>query len=127
MKVLICGSRGWKDPAPIEMIILGYLTMAEESGDVLTVIHGDAPGADKLAARIAKRWGARVIPEPADWDRYGKAAGPIRNRKMLELHNPDVVYAFRSTGKSNGTDNMVEQARDARKPTYVITGDQEAA
>lgn len=121
MKLLICGSRGWKDPYPIETIIAGYDIIAEGRGDTLTVIHGAARGADTMADHIARRWGVGRIKEPADWDRYGKAAGPIRNQKMIDDHKPDVVYAFRSAGKSNGTDDMVSKARAAGIPTYVVT------
>lgn len=123
MRVLICGSRGWTDPGPINVVLAGCDVLAEGAGEKLTVIHGDAPGADRLAKRLAKQWGAEVIDEPADWDQYGKAAGPIRNAKMLAEHQPDVVYAFRAEGKSNGTDDMVAKARARGVPTYVITGD----
>ena len=121
MKLLICGSRGWKDAQAIDAIVAGYDVLAEGRGEDLVVIHGACPsGADALADRIAKQWGIKRIPEPADWDRYGKAAGPIRNQKMLDEYKPDVVYAFRSTGKSNGTDDMVDRARKAGVRTYIV-------
>lgn len=123
MRVLICGSRGWKDPAPINALIAGLDVLAEGAGERLLIIHGDAPGADRLAGKIARRWGAEVAEEPADWNKYGKAAGPIRNQKMLDDYQPELAYAFRSDGKSNGTDDMVAKARDAKIPTYVITGE----
>ena len=123
MRVLICGSRNWNDPTPMNAVLAGLDVLAEGSNEPLVVIHGDAPGADRLAGSLAKRWGATVIAEPADWNKHGKAAGPIRNQKMLDEHKPDVVYAFRSSGKSNGTDDMCKRARDAHLPTYVIQGD----
>lgn len=122
MRVLICGSRGWSDPLPINAVIAGHDVLAEGANEKLIIIHGDAPGADRLAKRLGHQWGAQVIDEPAQWDRYGKRAGPIRNQKMLDDHKPDVVYAFRSHGKSNGTDDMVAKARAAGVPTYVIGG-----
>jgi len=122
MRVLICGSRGWHDPAPITAILAGLDILAEGKGEELTVIHGAAPGADSLAGRIARQWGVSVIEEPADWDQYGKAAGPIRNQKMLDDHEPDVVYAFRSTGKSSGTDDMVTKSQRAGLPVYIVHG-----
>ena len=121
MRVLICGSRGWSDPFPIDALLAGLDVLAEGRGQKLTIIHGDAPGADRMAGRLARRWGASVIPEPAQWDVHGRAAGPIRNKKMLDEHKPDVVFAFRSAGKSNGTDDMVGRSKAAKVPTYVIT------
>jgi hypothetical protein len=120
---LICGSRGWKDPQPINAIIAGYDVLAEGAEQRLTIIHGHCPqGADALADRLGRQWGADVIREPADWDRYGKRAGFIRNQLMLDKHNPEVVYAFRAYGKSNGTDDMVDRAEKAGIPTFVING-----
>ena len=96
--------------------------LADGAGEQLVVIHGHCPqGADHLADRLARQWGATVVREPADWGQYNAAAGPIRNQLMLTKHRPDVVYAFRAAGKSNGTDNMVKLAVAAGLPTYVIT------
>lgn len=51
---------------------------------------------------------------PADWDKYGRAAGPIRNKQMLEyiLEENPIVAAFWD-GKSRGTKNMIDQASKA--------------
>lgn len=122
MKILICGSRGWKDPAPIDAIIAGYDILAEGRNEKLTVIQGGARGADTVAKDAAKAWGVETITEEADWDKHGKAAGPIRNKKMLDDHKPDVVWAFRTYGKSNGTDHMCDIAKKAGVPVYVVTG-----
>lgn len=126
MRVLICGSRGWQDPKPIDVILAGLDVLAEGAGEKLVVIHGDAPGVDRLAGRLAARWGATVIPEPANWDEYGRGAGPKRNQKMLDDYHPQMIFAFRSAGKSNGTDDMVARGQEAKIPTYVITREDEA-
>jgi hypothetical protein len=125
IKILICGSRGWKDPTPINAIIAGYDVLAEGAGEKLIIVHGHAPkGADAIADRLGRQWGAEVIREPADWDQYGKAAGFIRNQRMLDNHKLDLnaVYAFRAYGKSNGTDDMVDRSEKAGIPTFVISG-----
>lgn len=119
MRVLICGSRGWKDPTPINVLIAGLDVLAEGRGEKLTIIHGDARGADRLAGDVARRWGAEVIPVPADWDKYKKGAGPRRNQQMIDEYEPEMIYAFRATGKSSGTDDMVERGKAANIPTYV--------
>lgn len=73
--------------------------------------HGDAPGADKLAGEWCRQWDNDIAVHryPANWIKYGKAAGPIRNREMLERFIPDVVLAFPG-GK--GTEDMKSVARE---------------
>lgn len=116
-RILICGSRGWNKVGPIETIIAGHLAQGS-----VTVVHGDAPkGADAIANALGKKLGAKVVPVPANWDRFGKGAGLIRNQKMLDEQHPQIVYAFRAHGKSNGTDDMVERSLNAGLPTFVVT------
>jgi alpha-beta hydrolase superfamily lysophospholipase len=75
----------------------------------VTVIHGGAEGADRMAGVIAHELGLKVDVHYADWKTHGKAAGPIRNREMLE-EEPDVVLAFPGP-RSVGTRNCIAQAR----------------
>lgn len=118
MKILICGSRDWRDPHPIYLAIAGCKQLVPED-DKLVVVHGAARGADSLAGAMAEYLGVEVVPVPADWKTYGKSAGPIRNQKMLDEHDISVTYAFRIEGKSNGTDDMISRSQDAGIPTYV--------
>lgn len=123
MRILICGSRGWKDEQPIEAVLLGYKALAE----TFTLIHGHAKdGADAIADRMAFKHDIHTVRVPANWDRFGKAAGPIRNQKMLDEQKPQVVIAFRARGKSNGTDDMISRAKKAGVPTYVFTEAEDA-
>lgn len=121
MKILICGSRGWHDAEPIETVLAGYDVISEGMNQRLTVIQGGARGADALAKSLATQSGFDVVTVPADWDKHGKAAGPIRNQQMLDEQEPDVVWAFRSSGKSNGTDDMIKRSVMRNIPTYVVT------
>jgi len=110
MKALICGSRDFSDPVPIQKVI-------DTFSDTDVVIHGAAPGADTLAGILAEKRGLKVLAFPADWKKYGRAAGPIRNKQMLVEGMPDRVYAFYSDKKaSKGTANMVMQANRAKVP-----------
>jgi hypothetical protein len=63
-------------------------------GAVGELCHGGAKGADTIAGLIARELGKFVTEFPADWNRYGKGAGPIRNRQMLDEFRPEVVFAF---------------------------------
>lgn len=101
MKVLICGSRDWTDVHPI-------LRELRELPSDVTVIHGDARGADRLAGSVADGIGLKVISVPAEWNRYGRGAGPVRNQKMLDM-GPDLVVAFPVRG-SRGTMDMIRRA-----------------
>lgn len=122
IRVLMCGSRGWKDPGPINAVIAGLDVLAEGRRQRLTIIHGNAKsGADKLVDRIARDWGAEVIPVDADWTRYKNGAGPIRNQQMLDQYHPEETWAFRASGKSNGTDDMINRSRSGGVRTYVVT------
>jgi hypothetical protein len=110
MKVLICGSRNWSDINPIKMVIDSL-----ESGDM--VIHGAAPGAGSIAGELAEKRGDLLIEaRPADWNKYGKSAGPRRNIEMLNLR-PDRVYAF-PTSDSVGTYHAMKEAE--RMGIHVI-------
>jgi hypothetical protein len=54
---------------------------------------------------------------PADWEKYGKAAGPIRNQQILVEGKPDLVVAFQG---GRGTANMVSRAQQAGVPVVEI-------
>jgi hypothetical protein len=86
------------------------------------VICGGARGADRLAARWARSRGVEVVEFVADWDRHGRRAGFVRNRRMLKEGNPDVVFAFTrgSLLLSKGTVMMVGLARGAGVETVVV-------
>lgn len=115
MRLLICGSRSWTDYPLI-------LSTLRELHDVEVVIEGDAPGADTLAARAAREFRIPVLPFPADWDRHGRAAGPIRNQEMLDEGHPDLVLAFsEDLNSSRGTADMVAQARRAGVPVRLLS------
>ena len=82
------------------------------------MISGHARGADQLAEQWAKENKIPTRLFPADWDIYGKRAGYLRNVKMLEEGNPDLVVAFPG-GK--GTNMMVSIAQSADIPVIKIT------
>ena len=76
-----------------------------------------------IAQSEAARLGLRTEPYPANWRQHGKAAGPMRNTRMLEDGKPELVFAFRMPGKSNGTDDLVRKARSRGIPTFVVEAD----
>lgn len=73
--------------------------------------HGDAKGVDLYTAGLVEDWGLQPVPHPADWDRYGKPAGAIRNRLMLDIAQPELLFAFPRKGLPNkGTLDCVKAA-----------------
>lgn len=106
MKVLVCGGRNYDGVKEV----FGELDALQKEHGPLTVIQGGAPGADKLARDWCyKQRKVTMIHVPADWDQHGKAAGPIRNEKMIE-EEPDLVIAFPG---GRGTADLVKKAKKA--------------
>lgn len=118
MHVIICGGRDFIDygfafrmlnqihkECPITQVIEGgQRTRDKHTREIIG-------GADYWGMRWAKRNGIECITMRADWNKYGKAAGMIRNKRMLEEGKPDCVIAFKG---GNGTANMMEIARTSK-------------
>lgn len=87
-----------------------------------TVVHGGCRGIDIESAKIAKKIGLKVISYPIsekEWRTLGRAAGPVRNRRMLET-KPDMVLAFHpDVTHSKGTKNMMITAHSEGIPVYL--------
>lgn len=119
MRVLVCGHREFDDWDLLCKTMLNQGFVGEEKLSNLVIIEGEAKGADFLARVWAKWLGVKFEAYPADWNKYGKGAGPIRNKQMLDDGKPDLVVAFLAKG-SVGTKNMIKQAEDAGVKTMVI-------
>lgn len=102
--VLVCGGRDYDDRDHIFLTLDG---LQDTYGGIDLVIQGGADGADSIAAMWARTRKVPCLTVYADWDKYGKAAGPMRNTQMLEWE-PTLVVAFPG---GRGTANMVEQAK----------------
>lgn len=115
MRVLVCGSRDFNDREAVFSRLDAALEDAASRDEMLTVIHGCARGADSIADEYAElAWPVNVERYPADWTRYGKRAGFLRNQQMLEEGKPDLVLAFYSNSeRSKGTAMMVDIATAA--------------
>ena len=112
--VIVCGSREWSDYGLIRKRL-------KQLPKTMLVIEGDCRGADRIAGEVAASLGLQVTKIPAQWARYGKAAGPKRNQEMLDL-KPVLVIAFHDDfDSSKGTKDMVTRARRAKIVTEVIS------
>lgn len=114
MRVLVCGGR---DFGSFDRVCQVLDDLHKETR-IGVVIHGAARGADLLAAAWASQRKVAHMPFAADWHKHGRAAGPIRNKWMLEEGKPDLVIAFPG---GNGTAHMVRIAREAGVEVREIT------
>jgi hypothetical protein len=104
--VLVCGGREFTEAA----FVYATLDRLHAQHQISLVIEGDARGADRLGGEWADSRGIAHVKYPADWEGLGRAAGPIRNERMLREGRPDLVVAFPG---GRGTAHMVKIARDA--------------
>jgi len=110
MRVIIAGGRDFHDYG----VLLNAIV--ECDFNIQTVVSGGAKGVDALGERYAEQADVKLVVYPADWEKNGRAAGPIRNRKMAE--NADALIALWD-GKSRGTKNMIETANKLGLLVYV--------
>ena len=123
MRVLVCGGRDYGSTAFERFMLNAVLSCfyaqwkTDSDNSPFVIIHGAAHGADALAGAWAWKQDIAVIVEPADWDKHGRAAGPIRNIKMLDDHKPTQVVAFPG---GTGTAHMIAAARKRGIPVFAI-------
>ena len=114
-RIVIAGCRYYTDYDEAKEYIDFCLSEVEKEDEII-VVSGCASGADALGQRYAKENGFKVEKYPADWKKYGKSAGPIRNKQMAEVC--DYVICFWD-GKSKGTKSMIDYARKCGKPVKI--------
>lgn len=107
-RVIIAGGRDFADYDMLSRVMDQLLKNV--TSDIM-VVCGMARGADTLGERYAIERGYQVSYYPAEWDKYGKSAGYIRNEKMAQ--NADALVAFWD-GNSRGTKSMIELAKKYR-------------
>lgn len=113
MRLLVCGGRDYANRKTL-YATLDYL---HAQRGILCVIAGGARGADTLAADWARARGVPLDEYLAEWGLYGKRAGMIRNKRMLDDGKPDGVLAFPG---GFGTLNMVNQAFERGLPVSQV-------
>ncbi|MBO5510657.1 MAG: DUF2493 domain-containing protein [Oscillospiraceae bacterium] len=116
-KLVVAGCRDFHDYSVASSEIHKHIQTLDAEYSVI-IVSGCAEGADKLGERYASEHNLTVERFPAEWDTYGKYAGPRRNAQMAQV--ADAVLVFWD-GKSKGTKNMIENAKKANKPYTVIS------
>lgn len=117
-RVIVCGSRGWRDRRAISDRVAA-LALDPRIEFPPLLVHGRAPrGADRIVADLAARAGLPDEPHPADWERHGKRAGFVRNEEMAAL-GADLCIAFWD-GTSRGTADMIARAEKHGIPVEIV-------
>lgn len=125
LRVIIAGCRDYNNYENIKhavgLQLEALFNIGFEKQDVV-IISGGASGVDKLGEKYAKDYEYELKVFPAKWDKYGVAAGPIRNTEMAKYaseHNNGVLIAFWD-GKSRGTKNMINVAKKHNLLVYIF-------
>ena len=116
-RVVIAGCRDYNNYNEAKTYIAFCLSNIRKENDIV-ILSGCASGADAIGEQYAKENGFKVEKYPADWDAFGKSAGPKRNKQMAEVC--DYVICFWDK-KSPGTRSMIEYARKYNKPIRIKT------
>lgn len=109
MKIAIVGSREFPD---MDLVREFVRSLPEDT----IIISGGARGVDRVAEEEAKKLAMITEIYPADWQQYGKRAGFLRNKQIVEA--ADMVQAFWD-GKSKGTAHSIRLAKEAGKPVQI--------
>lgn len=116
MKVIVCGGRNFDDRA----MLFRVLDSLHEQHRFTLIIHGMARGADRLADNWAQYNQVRSYRFHAAWDREKRGAGPLRNARMLDKGQPELVIGFPG---GRGTRDMMRKALDANVKVLKVKAD----
>ncbi|KKL54834.1 hypothetical protein LCGC14_2261460 [marine sediment metagenome] len=114
MRILVCGDRNWTDRECITRELLRY-----DSTSI--IVQGCCRGADRMAAESARTLNLHYEGYAPDWERYGRAAGPIRNKQMLDTGIHLVLCFHNDISNSKGTRDMMDQALARGIEVKIIT------
>jgi len=116
-RVIVAGSRNFTNKKWLYEVLDNCLANIM---DDVEIVSGHCRGADMLGEQYAKEHNIPIVLFPADWDKYGKKAGYIRNDKMAKYASEKngILVAF-PIGKSSGTNMMIRLAHDYDLETDV--------
>lgn len=115
-KLIIAGSRDFND----YFLLKTKLTSILQNTTNVEIVSGGCRGADKLGENFAEEMGYSVVTFPADWNKYGKQAGYVRNKQMAEYATHCVCFW---DGVSKGTKLMIELARKCKLKLRIVKYD----
>lgn len=112
--IMIVGTRTYEDYKAFKKQVDEWLNYnVNLNDDIIEIVSGGARGVDSLAERLANEENFLLKVFPADWNKYGKSAGPIRNRQMVEyIKEKDGVCLIFWDGQSRGTKNDIDLCKE---------------
>ena len=114
-RVILSGGREFSNWGLFKMKVSAYILLLDP--DDTEIVSGDAKGADALAENYAAEYHYPYKQFRADWERWGKPAGPIRNREMAAYGTHLIAFW---DGQSPGTKNMIEEATSVGLKIRVV-------
>lgn len=126
-RIIVAGSRDYKDYGQLADVLDRLMTKLQEQSidkSDVEIVSGGCRGADELGERYAKESCIRCSIFPADWSKYGRSAGPIRNDTMAKYAvkaDKGYLVAF-PIGESRGTRSMIKLAEQHGLEVTVIEG-----
>jgi hypothetical protein len=122
IRVIVAGSRGFIDYNKLANTLVKYFISNGYLPSDVEIISGTADGADKLGENFAEKSGCKLTRFPAEWDRYGRSAGYIRNFAMAKYAkgSPKSVCFCFWDGKSKGTKHMIDIAKKEGIELHII-------
>lgn len=116
--VTIAGPRDYTDNEFVINILDGLLSnIVTKHNRRVHIIEGGAYGVDALAKLYALQNKLPYTEVKADWDKYGRSAGPRRNQKMAEMSDYCIVF-YKGT---RGSASMISEALKQNVPVYVVS------
>lgn len=113
MTLAIIGGRDYQDQSRVEENFLALRKVFP----IDKIVSGAARGADTLGANVARKFGIQLTEFPADWDRFGKKAGFIRNELIVKA--ADIICAYWNS-ESKGTAHSLSLAKKMKKTTIIF-------
>lgn len=117
MKLIIAGSRDFDLPTKTMFDFLSIFLGGFGAYKIEEIVSGTAKGIDSAGEKLAEEHHIPVKRFSADWNKHGKAAGPIRNREMAEYADTAVVFI---NNMSKGSLDMIRQMKKVNKPCIII-------
>lgn len=112
-RIAVIGSRNFVSYNRLAQVLYDVIERHPEPH----IVSGGAVGTDSLAQKYAEKMGLSITIHYPDWNRHGKAAGMIRNRKIIE--DCDIAVAF-WVDESKGTAGAIELCRKLGKPVEIV-------
>jgi hypothetical protein len=116
VRVIITGSRNWTCHALARRVIARLIARHGE----VDIVQGAAAGVDHAFVKAAYDAACGVCSYAADWEKFGKRAGPLRNQEMVDAGADFCIAVHRSLARSRGTKDCVERCLAAGIPVYLI-------